>query len=129
MSAEDWIFWTLSKKATRGYYELLKNSTVDNNLFKLAVAYNAGPGKLARFQQADAGDVDDPLLFIESFPVAETRIFVERVLTNYWIYRLKFGQTTSSLDDVVQGDWPVYLAQDDSFGRRVAAVAATMFSQ
>jgi soluble lytic murein transglycosylase-like protein len=108
--------------------ELLGNAGVEKNLFKLAVAYNAGPGKLARFQQ-EAGDIDDPLLFIESFPVAETRIFVERVLTNYWIYRIKFGQTTSSLDDVVQGDWPVYMAQDDSLGRRFAAVAANMFSQ
>ena len=100
--------------------ELLKNEYVDNNLFKLAVAYNAGPGKLARWEDT-AKEADDPLLFIESIPVAETRIFVERVLTNYWIYRIKFHQTTESLDRVAEGSWPVYTAQDDRRGPRFAS--------
>ena len=101
--------------------ELLKNEYVENNLFKLAVAYNAGPGKLARWEET-AHEADDPLLFIESIPVAETRIFTERVLTNYWIYRIKFHQDTDSLDKVAEGSWPVYMAQDDS--RRGARFAS-----
>lgn len=91
--------------------ELLSLPVVDGNLFKLAVAYNAGPGKLARWQQTVPYE-DDPLLFIEAIPVAETRVFVERVLTNYWIYRLKFNQNTPSLDRVVEGSWPLYSGQD-----------------
>ena len=71
------------------------------------MAYNAGPGKLARWEKTVNYD-NDPLLFIESIPVAETRIFVERVLTNYWIYRLKYHQNTDSLEDVASGTWPVY---------------------
>ncbi len=92
--------------------ELLNTEYVDNNLFKLAVAYNAGPGKLARWDQ-NTRYTGDPLLFIESIPVAETRIFVERVMTNFWIYRIKHKQNIESLDRVAEGDWPVYVAQDD----------------
>lgn len=91
--------------------ELLGLGGIKNNLFRLALAYNAGPGKLARFQQAWSSG-EDPLLFIESFPVAETRMFVERVLTNYWIYRIKHGQPTDSLDAVARGDWPLYVPPD-----------------
>lgn len=100
--------------------ELLGHPQVNNNLFKLAVAYNAGPGKLARWSK-QASYEDDPLFFIEAIPAAETRIFVERVLTNYWIYRLKFAQDTGSLDDVAAGDWPTYVAQDIRAGSRFAA--------
>jgi soluble lytic murein transglycosylase-like protein len=107
--------------------ELLKNEYVENNLFKLAVAYNAGPGKLARWEDR-ARDDNDPLLFIESIPVAETRLFVERVLANYWIYRLKYHQDTASLDKVAEGDWPLYLAQDTRRGP-VFAAAEEFFSR
>ncbi len=100
--------------------ELLGHPQVNNNLFKLAVAYNAGPGKLARWSK-QASYEDDPLYFIEAIPAAETRIFVERVLTNYWIYRLKFAQDTGSLDDVASGNWPTYVAQDIRAGSRFAA--------
>lgn len=100
--------------------ELLAHPAVNNNLFKLAVAYNAGPGKLARWSK-QASYEDDPLFFIEAIPAAETRIFVERVLTNYWIYRLKFAQDTGSLDDVAEGNWPTYVAQDIRGGSRLAA--------
>lgn len=99
--------------------ELLQHPAVDNNLFKLATAYNAGPGKLSRWERSVHYD-NDPLLFIESIPAAETRIFVERVLTNYWIYRIKFGQDTNSLDHIAKGEWPTYLSQDTHRGPRVA---------
>lgn len=107
--------------------ELLGNEHVENNLFKLAVAYNAGPGKLSRWEKS-AHYADDPLLFIESIPAAETRIFVERVLTNYWIYRIKFDQDTESLDKVAEGGWPVYVAHDIRRGP-VFADAATVFAR
>ncbi len=90
---------------------LLQDDGVKNNLFKLAVAYNAGPGKLARWERT-VNYENDPLLFIESIPVAETRLFVERVLTNYWIYRLKYKQSTDSLEMVASGEWPMYMTMD-----------------
>ena len=105
--------------------DLLQNDDVQNNLFKLAVAYNAGPGKLARWERT-VNYEDDPLLFIESIPVAETRLFVERVLTNYWIYRLKYNQNTDSLEMVASGEWPVYTAMDLRRGVSFADAAASM---
>ena len=108
------------------YLELmLQDDSVKNNLFKLAVAYNAGPGKLARWEKT-VDYQNDPLLFIESIPVAETRLFVERVLTNYWIYRLKYKQSTDSLEDVASGEWPVYMTQDIRRGVSYAEAGASV---
>ncbi len=109
-------------------HELLNNGVVGNNLFKLCVAYNAGPGKLARWEQ-EANYPDDPLLFIESIPAAETRIFVERVLTNYWIYRLKYKQDLISLDRVAEGTWPVYVAQDNTRRGSIFASAGNVLTR
>jgi hypothetical protein len=33
---------------------------------------------------------------------------VQRVVANYWIYQLRMGQATPTLDAVAAGDWPVY---------------------
>ena len=60
------------------------------------------------------GHEDDPLLFIESLPSGETRMFIERVLTNLWIYRARLGQATPSLDALAAGDWPTYMPLDDN---------------
>lgn len=86
---------------------LLNDSAVNNDLFMLMVAYNAGPGNLARWKES-LSDVKDPLLFIESIPSAETRAFVERVMVNYWIYRIRMDQDTPSLDAIADGDQQEY---------------------
>ena len=82
----------------------------------MLVAYNAGPGNLERWQDRN-GPVDDPLLFMETIPVRETRSFVEKVMANYWMYRLRLGGMTPSLAKVASGHWPVY---DDGELIRVA---------
>jgi len=90
---------------------LLSHKNISGDLFRLAAAYNAGPGNLRSWERAFEHS-DDPLLFIESLPSRETRKFVERILTNLWIYRSQFGQPAPSLDDIVAGRWPVYRPQD-----------------
>ncbi|MBP2316202.1 lytic transglycosylase domain-containing protein [Azospirillum soli] len=92
--------------------ELLNSSDIGNNLFLMAAAYNAGPGTLMRWRKDLAEIVTDPLLFIESLPYAETRDYVEKVVANFWIYRLRLGQETGSLDAVAAGGWPVYMPVD-----------------
>lgn len=90
---------------------LLGHNLVNNNLFLLAAAYNGGPGNLKRWmKKMETGG--DPLLFIESLPSRETRIFIERVLSNYWIYRTRMNQPTPSLDELATGDWPLYSHMD-----------------
>ncbi len=86
---------------------LLMDPSVNNDLFYMAIAYNAGPGNLARWKKQLKG-VNDPLLFIESIPSAETRAFVERVMVNYWIYRIRMGKDNPSLDAVASGERSQY---------------------
>lgn len=102
---------------------LLADPIVGGDLLLLVAAYNAGPGNVAKWRRDQEAYGDDPLLFIESIPWRETRLFVERVLTNLWIYRQRMGQETPSLEAVVAGARPVYASQDtvsevaDSNGR------------
>lgn len=97
---------------------LLELDRVDGDLFRLLVAYNAGPGNLGRWKR-EVDFKDDPLLFIESIPSRETREFIERVLSNVWIYRHRLGQTAPSLDRVAAGDWAIYRGIDDETGFKI----------
>jgi soluble lytic murein transglycosylase-like protein len=94
---------------------LLEHGRVRGDLFRLLAAYNGGPGNLGKWlRQID--DQGDPLLFIESLPSHETRVFIERVLSNMWIYRARLGQAAPSLDAIAAGDWPGYAALDGQAG-------------
>ena len=97
--------------AQRYVHYLLEGEDVGGSLLHMAVAYNAGPGNLQRWLrsfEAEGLDLDDPLLFIESIPSAETRQFVQRVLTNFWMYRMRLGQDVPSLQKLAAGEWPQY---------------------
>jgi soluble lytic murein transglycosylase-like protein len=84
---------------------------VDNNLVRTAAGYNGGPGNVMRWDGSlNAGQ--DPLLYIASIPLHETRDFVQRVLANYWMYQVRLGQPTPSLDQIAAHEWPRYAAQD-----------------
>ncbi len=84
---------------------LMGKPFVQGNLFYLAVAYNAGPGNLFKWQKS-AKYNNDPLLFIEVLPARETRLYVERVMANFWAYNLRFGHVHKSMDEVASGQWP-----------------------
>ena len=91
--------------------ELLNNPQVGQDLLSLAIAYNAGPGKLAKWKAERTG-MSDPLLFLESLPYAETRNYVARVMANYWIYRMRFDQPNESMQALAEGNWARYAAYD-----------------
>lgn len=90
---------------------LLADEHINGNLVLLAAAYNGGPGAVQRWA-ATRELMRDPLLFIESIPTQQTRIFTERVLANYWIYRQRLGQPSPDLDALAAGRWPTYTALD-----------------
>ncbi len=71
-----------------------------------------GAGKLAPLGARNAVTTTIPLLFIESIPARETRVYLKRVLANLWIYRYRMGEDVPSLDQVAEGDWPIYDKQD-----------------
>jgi soluble lytic murein transglycosylase-like protein len=80
---------------------------LDGNLLKIGGAYNAGPGAVNRWYNTKAGR-DDPLLFVESIPVAETRYYVKHLMEYHWMYRRRLGQDAKSLDEIAHGSWPIY---------------------
>jgi soluble lytic murein transglycosylase-like protein len=81
----------------------------NGNLISIAAAYNAGEGNLSKWQAVREGDTD-PLLFIETIPLSETRDYIKRVMTNMWMYRRRFGQPAAGLDETAAGNWPTYQA-------------------
>ena len=86
---------------------LLKLKSVDNNLIYLTAAYNGGPGNLQKWQQK-INYLDDPLFFMESIPSRETRWFIEKVLTKYWIDKYKINEESESLALLANGKNPIY---------------------
>lgn len=93
---------------------LIQHERVEGNLFMMAAAYNGGPGNLGKWKRRVERRSNDPLLFIESIPSRETRDFIERVLSNLWMYRERLGQPAPSLDAIAAGKRPVYKALDRS---------------
>ena len=94
---------------------------MNGNLIELAAAYNAGPGALTRWLGTKSNAASDPLLFIESMPVTETRAYVKRMMTYHWMYRRRMGRDAKSLDETAKGEWPIYRPTTD--GTQPAAPA------
>jgi soluble lytic murein transglycosylase len=92
---------------------LTEQDYIGNNLVLIAAAYNCGPGAVQHWETTPQLR-RDPLLFIESMPSHETRIFTEHVLANYWIYRQRLGQPVPDLDALAAGQWPTYTALDST---------------
>ena len=84
---------------------LMEKDFIGNNLFFLATAYNAGPGNLYKWQKKVKYG-NDPLMFIEAIPSRQTRIYIERVLANFWVYNARFGQPSESLEALIHSRWP-----------------------
>ena len=82
---------------------LLETAVVDQHLFKLLVAYNAGPGNLNKWLKK-IDHREDSFLMLESIPARETRGYVKSVTMNIWMYRLKEGGSTSDFRVLVAGD-------------------------
>jgi soluble lytic murein transglycosylase-like protein len=86
--------------------KLLKN--YNGNIVKTAAAYNAGPGKVSAWTAARAAKEDDVLMFVESMRAPETRSYVKRLLTYYWMYHRRDDKPAPSMDDTARGGWPIY---------------------
>ena len=86
---------------------LLDLEIVNNNVIYMAAAYNAGPGNLKKWLN-EINHNNDSLLFMECIPSRETRWFMEKILTNYWIYKKKFKKKSISLAELAKGNKPIY---------------------
>ncbi|HVJ54382.1 MAG TPA: transglycosylase SLT domain-containing protein [Aliidongia sp.] len=101
---------------------LIEHQQINGNLILMLAAYQSGTSALTRWQ-TQAQYPRDPLLFIETLPHQENRLYVERVLTNMWIYRQRLGQPASDLDALAANQWPTYVSIDETTpkGRQHAA--------
>ena len=102
---------------------------IGDDLLRILASYNAGPGGYLRW----AGEMrhnDDPLLFLELIPIGETRAFVSRVVTYAWLYAARLHLPASSLDALVNGEFPRLWAPPTQIhtlavtGRTIGLVAA-----
>lgn len=96
------LSYSPGKLTTDGQYNALLGSTYlagqlsrfDGSLALAAAGYNAGGGNAAKwvaaFGDPRAGNVD-PVVWVELIPFEETRRYVQRVLSNYVIYRARLG--------------------------------------
>ena len=104
----------LNLKIGQMYIEyLLAFPNINGNLFKFLLAYNAGPGNLKRQEERIINPENDPLFFIEAINLKESRIYIKRVMANFWIYRNKLNQVSESLDEIVNDRWPMYISKGD----------------
>ena len=86
---------------------LLDLEVVSKNIIFLAAAYNGGPGNLQKWKK-ETNYLNDPLFFMESIPSRETRWFIEKILTKYWIYQNKNKKEMRSLKMLANGNDPLY---------------------
>ena len=81
----------------------------DGSYLMAIAAYNGGPSRVNRWlrQYGDPRtDTVDPIDWVESIPISETRNYVQRVLENLQIYRWRFNPATAKLglsDDLHRG--------------------------
>ena len=86
---------------------LIKGPQTGNSLLKTLIAYNAGIVRLrdwdVRFYKQN-----DPILYIESIPIKETRQFVKYIFADMWIYRDRLKQEKPTRKMLSEGKWPFY---------------------
>ncbi len=98
--------------------DLLAHDRVENNIIKMLAAYNAGMGTMVKFEKSFY--TYDPLLYIESFPAYETRSYIKRVMSNLWLYRARLGQPLTSMEELANGNWPLYNSEDAYVQQQIA---------
>ena len=91
--------------------DLLAHPFINNNIIKMLASYNAGMGTVVKFEKSF--DTYDPLLYIESFPAYETRGYIKRVMSNLWLYRARLNQPLSAMQELAEGQWPLYNSEDE----------------
>ena len=98
------------------YLEMLtRTDGIDNNLLFIIGSYNAGPKRiLGLYNAGKRQNGDDPLLFIETLPIKETRDYMQKVMATYWVYRARFNRPLTAMAELTVGRWPTYNRGDVS---------------
>lgn len=101
----------LSARYGAEYLKMMtREPAIGQNLVHLLIGYNAGPGTAANWKSAGR-NINDPLLYIESIPYAETRNYVMQVSAQYWIYQMLLDRKPTTLSALAKGEWPQLAAK------------------
>ena len=101
--------------------KLIESPNTNNSILYTLIAYNAGIKRLKAWKKNI--NVVEPIVFIESIPIRETRWFVKYILTDLWIYRDRLKQNKPSRTLLAEGKIPIYkrldfkLIQDAKYAR------------
>ncbi len=95
--------------------ELINDPNIEYSILNTLIAYNAGITRVKKWNKNI--NESDPLAFIESIPIRETRMFVKSILTDLWIYKDKFGQSKPTRDNLANDKWPLMSRQDFRIAR------------
>ena len=82
---------------------LLNLPIVNQDLMWMLASYNAGPGNFKKWTKNKDYKSSDSLLMLESLPARETRNYIKLVLTNLWIYKIRFKQENNILSALASG--------------------------
>ncbi len=99
--------------------KLIALPSVHGDLIRLLGSYNAGAAGFSDAPSTRAEEAD-PVLFIDTIPVMETRRFIRRVLASSWIYAARLGLRAPGLDDLASG-WIPYVDLVNSTGNTAFA--------
>ncbi|HWA80598.1 MAG TPA: transglycosylase SLT domain-containing protein [Acetobacteraceae bacterium] len=95
---------------------------IADGLLRVIGSYNVGPNAFAGLSRT-IRDGGDPLLFIEAIPNGGIRHFVECTLAYTWIYAMRLGLPSPSLDSLAQGNFPRFAAEANTGGMAEASLA------
>lgn len=84
-----------------------KTDAKNGNLLHMLASYNAGPSMIGKWLEI-TNHQNDPLLFMESIPLPETRNYLHRALTYLWIYSNELHLPRPSLHALAQNEWPCF---------------------
>jgi soluble lytic murein transglycosylase len=107
------VDYSPSRLTTDPAYNALLGSTYlaaqlkrfEGSLVLAAAAYNAGGGNANKWIAAYGDprtDNVDPVVWVELIPFQETRKYVQRVLGNYMVYRMRLGDSGLSITDALR---------------------------
>lgn len=91
--------------ATLGAYFLNEQITNFSGSYIMTfIGYNAGPRRvpqwIERFGDPRGKDIDEIVDWVEMIPFTETRNYVQRVMENYQVYKMRLGQQADIVADM-----------------------------
>lgn len=75
------------------------------SLIHMLASYNAGPTITSKWLNMPE-NTQDPLLFMESIPIKETKDYLHKAFTYLWIYSDKLDIPSPSLEALSHNQWP-----------------------